>query len=103
MAHRPRKIIALDSRAIDSVLGAESRLVFQADGPNAEDALRAVPGVVRIERAGERVMVYGHGEGMLADAINALSAAGVGFRNLRTEQSTLEDVFLAVTGREMRD
>ena len=77
--------------------------MFEADGPSAEDALRALSGVVRVERAGQRVIVYGHGEGMVADAVSALSTAGIGFRNLRTEQSTLEDVFLAVTGREMRD
>jgi len=28
---------------------------------------------------------------------------GVRFRDLRTEQPTLEDVFLALTGREMRE
>ena len=98
------RIVALDTPLkLIASLGAESRLVFEADGHSAAEALRAVAGVVRIEHVGEHVMVYGHGEGMLADAINALTLAGVGFRNLRTEQSTLEDVFLAVTGREMRD
>jgi hypothetical protein len=35
--------------------------------------------------------------------VNALEAGGTRFENLRTEQPTLEDVFLALTGKEMRD
>jgi hypothetical protein len=34
--------------------------------------------------------------------VNALSTAGLRFRELHTERSTLEDVFLALTGRRMR-
>jgi hypothetical protein len=33
----------------------------------------------------------------------ALDAAKIRFRDLRTEQPSLEDVFLALTGKKMRD
>ncbi len=59
--------------------------------------------MTRVERIGERVVVYGKGEGMVGGVVGLLERAGVPFRDLRTEQPSLEDVFLALTGREMRD
>ena len=98
------KIVALDTpqNLIDS-LGAENRVVFEVDGPLDEESLRAVPGVVRVERIGERVVVYGQKDGLVSGVVNALETGGIRFENLRTEQPTLEDVFLALTGKEMRD
>jgi ABC-2 type transport system ATP-binding protein len=98
------KIVALDTpqNLIDS-LGAENRVVFEVHGPLDEAVLRAVPGVARIERIGERVVVYGREDGLVAGVVNALEVGGIRFENLRTEQPTLEDVFLALTGKEMRD
>ena len=97
------KIIALDTprNLIDS-LGAENRVVFETDGHLDEDVLRAVPGVVRVERIGERVVVYGKEDRLVSGVVNALETGGTHFENLRTEQPTLEDLFLALTGKEMR-
>jgi len=98
------KIVALDTpqNLIDS-LGAENRVVFEVDGPLNEESLRAAPGVGRVERIGERVVVYGQKEGLVSGVVDALEAGSIRFENLRTEQPTLEDVFLALTGKEMRD
>jgi ABC-2 type transport system ATP-binding protein len=98
------QIVALDTpqNLIDS-LGAENRVVFEVDGPFDEGSLRAVPGLVRVERIGERVVVYGQQDGLVSGVVNALEAGGTRFENPRTEQPTLEDVFLALTGKEMRD
>lgn len=97
------KIIALDTpqNLIDS-LGAEDRVVFEVDGPFGEERLRAVPGVVRVEQSGERVVVYGQEDGLVSGVVGALETGGIRFQNLRTEQPTLEDLFLALTGKEMR-
>ena len=97
------KIIALDTpqNLIDS-LDAENRVVFETDGDLDEDTLRAVPGVVRVERSGERVVVHGQQDGLVSGVVNALEAGGIRFENLRTEQPALEDLFLALTGKEMR-
>jgi ABC-2 type transport system ATP-binding protein len=97
------KIVTLDTpqNLIDS-LGAENRVVFEADADLDEESLRVVPGVVRIERIGERVVVYGQEDGLVSGVVNALETGGTRFENLRTEQPTLEDVFLALTGQEMR-
>jgi ABC-2 type transport system ATP-binding protein len=98
------KIVALDTpqNLIDS-LGAENRVVFEVDGHLDEGSLRTVPGVVRVERIGERVVIYGQKDGLVSGVVNVLETGGIHFENLRTEQPTLEDVFLALTGKEMRD
>ena len=48
------------------------------------------------------MVVYGQKDGLVSGVINALETGGIRFENLRTEQPTLEDVFLALTGKEMR-
>jgi len=98
------RIVALDTpeNLIDS-LGVENRVVFSVNGHFDEEPLRAVPSVTRVELVGERVVVYGQGERFVGRVVNGLESAGIRFRNLRTEQPTLEDVFLALTGRRMRE
>lgn len=97
------RIVALDSPAnLIRDHGAEARVTFAADG-DCESKLQALAGVTRVERAGDRVIVQGKGDGLIGEVVAALSAGGIVFRDLRTEQSTLEDVFLALTGKEIRD
>ena len=97
------KIVALDApQNLIASLGAENRVVFEAEGRLDVESLHAVPGVGRVERIGERVVVYGQKDGLVSGVVNALEAGGIRFENLRTEQPTLEDVFLALTGKEMR-
>ncbi len=97
------RVVALDKpEALIRSLGADNRVVFSVNERFDEQSLRAVPGVTRVERSGERVMVYGQGDGLVGGVVNALEAGGVRFRELRTEQPSLEDVFLALTGREIR-
>ncbi len=98
------RIVALDTpeNLIES-LGVENRVVFSVNGRFDEESLGAVPSVTRVERVGERVVVYGQGERFVGRVVNGLESAGIRFRNLRTEQPTLEDVFLALTGRRMRE
>jgi ABC-2 type transport system ATP-binding protein len=98
------KIVALDSpENLIRSLGAENRVVFTAEGPFESDSLKTLAPVTRVERIGERVVVYGRGEKLVVEVVSALTSAGIRFRDLRTEQPNLEDVFLALTGQEMRD
>jgi hypothetical protein len=48
-------------------------------------------------------VVYGHGERFAGPVITALERAGIDFLDVHTEQPNLDDVFLALTGREMRE
>ena len=98
------KIVTLDTpqHLIDS-LDAENRVVFEVNESFNEKVLLEGPGVVRVERFGGRVVVYGQKEGLLSSVVNVLEATGAPYNNLRTEQPSLEDVFLALTGKEMRN
>ena len=98
------RIVALDTpEELIRSLGVEKRIIFTLpDGPS-DLPLNDLPQVDRIERSGERVVVYGHGERFASTVVTALENAGIGFQDLRTEQPNLEDVFLALTGREMRE
>lgn len=98
------RIVALDTpEDLIRTLGAENRVVFTVDGPFEPQQLGKLTGVTRVETIGERVTVYGRGDGIVGEVVNALTTGGARFRDLRTEQPNLEDVFLALTGREMRD
>ena len=98
------RIVALDSpENLIASLGSENRVVFTCDGDAALQDLRVLPTVTRLERIGERVIVYGRGDRLVVEVVEALLAGKIRFRDLRTEQPNLEDVFLALTGREMRD
>jgi ABC-2 type transport system ATP-binding protein len=92
------RIVALDSPA-DLVRGLKSeiRILFTAESGLDPAPLKALAGVARIEQNGERVLVAGQGDRLICLVINALDAQGVRFRDLRTEQPDLEDVFLALT------
>ncbi len=98
------RIVALDMPGdLIRNLSADHRLVFCVDGTFELQQMRTLPGVSRVETSGERVIVYGREGGFVSEVVNALTRSGVHFRDLRTEQPTLEDVFLSLTGREMRD
>jgi ABC-2 type transport system ATP-binding protein len=100
------RIVALDTpAALVHALGAGQRIAFHADGL-ADDVIRvlqAIPGVEGVERSAGRVVVHGQSDRLLAPILAALEDAQVPFHDLQTEQPSLEDVFLAQTGREMRD
>ena len=101
------KVIALDTpRALIAALGGEHIIEFAvADGATLDRAaLSALPGVgeARLE----------HGAWSLATSevhlavpalLAHLSAAGAALSHLTTHSATLEDVFVALTGRHLRD
>jgi ABC-2 type transport system ATP-binding protein len=98
------RIIALDTpQNLVRGLHAENRVIFLTEDPLPADALQAAPGVLRVEQSGDRVIVYGRGDALVGGVVNALGAKGIRFRDLRTEQPTLDDVFLTLTGRALRD
>jgi len=64
--------------------------------------MEGVAGVTRVVREDEQIVVHGSGP-LLARVATALAEREVPLADLRAEQHTLEDVFLAVTGRRLRD
>jgi ABC-2 type transport system ATP-binding protein len=98
------RIVALDTpENLIRRLGAENRVIFTVDGQFEPQQLSKLTGVTRVETIGERVIVYAREAGVVGEVVNVLTTNGTRFRDLRTEQPNLEDVFLALTGREMRD
>src|SRR3990172_1756274 len=101
------RIIALDTpAALIRGLGAEERVVFSIEGTLPAGFENALTGGARVEVQGERVTVRsrnGRKVPLVSEVVGLLSGQGVEFRDLRTEQPTLEDVFLSLTGREMRE
>ncbi len=84
-----------------------TRIIFQV---NKQDTVAfqfaqigAIDGVRRVEQQGEEVVVYGQGDGLISAVILALENVRLSIYNLRTEQANLEDAFLALTGRAIRD
>ncbi len=97
-------LVTLDTpESLIKSLGVDSRVVFSVDDAFDPQSLDVLNGVSRVERSGDRVIVYGKGKTLVGDVVNTLTASDVRFRDLRTEQPTLDDVFLTLTGREMRD
>jgi ABC-2 type transport system ATP-binding protein len=98
------RIVALDTpENLIHSLGPEFQVTFQVIGPFEQHRFRKIPGVSQIEQKGERVTIHGRGDRLLSGVVNALEKNGIQFRNLRTEHPTLEDVFLNLTGKKIRD
>ena len=101
------KIVALDTpAALIRGLGTEERVVFCVDSPLPAGFEKALSGTDRLEVQGERVVIHGKNGRkvpLVSDVVSLLTSQGVQFRDLRTEQPSLEDVFLSLTGREMRE
>jgi ABC-2 type transport system ATP-binding protein len=96
------QLVALDSpENLIRALDVDTRVVFTTNGDFQADTLADVRSVSRVEQVGERVVAYG-AEGVVTGVVTALEAQGVHFRDLHTEEPSLEDVFLQLTGREMR-
>jgi ABC-2 type transport system ATP-binding protein len=101
------RIVALDTpAALIRGLEVEERVVFNLDGTLPAGFEKAFSGEVLLEVQGERVVVQGK-DGrevpLVSEVVSLLSGQGIPFRDLRTEQPTLEDVFLSLTGREMKE
>lgn len=97
-------VVALDTpAALISSLGVERRLAFTLPEGVATPTLARSGVIERVEQSGSRVVVYGQGDRFASFVVSVLEDAHVDFSDLRTEQPNLEDVFLALTGREMRD
>ncbi|GAA3669803.1 ABC transporter ATP-binding protein [Nonomuraea antimicrobica] len=95
------KVVATDTPAglIAQVSGGQ-RLWFRPSAPVDDAVLLALPEVREVTRSGEQMVVSGSGN--LAPAVTlALAHHQVVPGDLRIEQATLDDAFLALTGRKL--
>ncbi len=98
------KLVAADSpHALVRRDGDDVKISFLAEGRLDVKQLESMAGVARVESGNGRVMVHGTGNTFIADVTNALQRLDCQASDLRTENATLEDVFLKLTGHTFRD
>jgi len=98
------KIIALDTpKNLIRNISIETRLMFSATDSPELNALDNIKSISKYEKSGDNIIVYGHDKRMVKDVVNFLVNRNIDFYDLQTEQVTLEDVFLALTGKEIRN
>jgi ABC-2 type transport system ATP-binding protein len=97
------RLVALDTpTALIDRSGTEHRMRFRPVSALPAELLDDVPGVRSVERSGSQVLVTGYGD--FATGVTAeLAKARVLVADLRLEQRTLDDAFIALTGRSMQD
>ncbi len=106
------RIIALDSpQTLRRSLSQGPILRLELDGPvdTATPALQSVPGVLQVIVQPQTDGVWGmdlhlrDAQEVLPRAVETLSRYGVRMRHLQVVEASLEDVFIAMTGRRLRD
>lgn len=94
------RIVALDRpKELVRRHGGGTRIHLQASPRPVLDRLRALDGVHTVEEIESDVVVGGAGGDLMQRVLAALSSDGIAVTDVRTRQATLEDVFLALTGR----
>ncbi|MDD5562454.1 MAG: ABC transporter ATP-binding protein [Thermoanaerobaculaceae bacterium] len=90
--------------ALVAALGADQIVEFRAQGEVARERLAGLPGVGGAIRAGDawQLSVRRIDEALPA-LLAELERSGVALESLATHQATLEDVFVSLTGRALRD
>lgn len=102
-----RVIASGTKNEIKDLLSADTTVVLSVDGPTAElevalQALEPVQSVTR-DRDGSLKIIAASDKDLLAQVMREAEAAGTAVTGLSLERPSLEDVFLHLTGRTLRD
>ena len=82
---------------------AERTVVLATDSPLAEERFRAIPGVDAVIRSDSQFAIRGRGDDLVTEVIHCLSENRIRVSDFRTILPNLEDVFLKLTGRSIRE
>jgi ABC-2 type transport system ATP-binding protein len=101
------QIVALDTpNALVHNLSVEDRVSFTLPSKLSPDLNKALFELGKVEVQGDRITIEALSNGpvqLVVQVVNQLAALQVPFHNLQIEQPTLEDVFLKITGRQIRE
>lgn len=100
------KIIALDTpRNLVDNLGAESKVTFKVEDKDIDASkFEAIKAVSRVEKGKDGFILYTRDENVtLQELVRLADTQKFRVSNLHTESPNLDDVFLTLTGREMRE
>jgi ABC-2 type transport system ATP-binding protein len=81
----------------------ERTVVLATDGLNAAEHFRVIPGVEEVVCSDSQFTIRGRGDDLVTEVIHCLSENQIRVRDFRTVLPNLEDVFLKLTGRSIRD
>ncbi|MBX6752999.1 MAG: ABC transporter ATP-binding protein [Thermorudis peleae] len=98
------RLIALDSPAnLVRQFAGQVRVLLQAGATREWDWLRQIPGVSAVEFRDGQVVITVCNEQVVSEIIQALAARGIPPLGLTVQHGSLEDVFLTLTGQQVRD
>ena len=81
----------------------ERTVIIATDDPNAAHAFDNMPGVESVTSTGKQFTIRGCGEDLVTEVIHCLSESRIRVTDFRTILPNLEDVFLKLTGRSIRE
>jgi ABC-2 type transport system ATP-binding protein len=81
----------------------ERTVVLATDDPAAEERFRTIPRVESVTRKESQFTIRGVGDDLVTEVIRCLSENQIRVTDFRTILPNLEDVFLKLTGRSIRD
>lgn len=100
------KIIALDTpKNLVSSLGAESKVLFRVEDKDVAVAeFEKLSAVSRVEKVEDGFILYTKdGDATLQELVRLADKQGFRLSGIRTEIPNMDDVFLTITGRELRE
>ena len=96
--------VALDSpENMIRELTSDHKVIFSVKGRFDATSFRSLTAVTAVDVFKDRVTVSGRSEHLVADVVKVLVKEKIHYFDLHTQQPNLEDVFLKLTGREIRD
>jgi len=81
----------------------ERAVVLSTEDARAEPCFRALRSVIDVKHDATEFTIHGRGDGFVTEVIQCLAEHQVRVGSFRTEQPTLEDVFLKLTGHSIRN
>jgi len=81
----------------------ERTVVLDTDNPAAAEHFQTIPGVASVTCTDMRFTIRGKGDDLVTEVIHCLSENQIRVTDFRTILPNLEDVFLKLTGRSIRE
>ena len=82
---------------------SERSVVLATDDPTAEERFRTIPRIESVVRSDLQFTIRGRGDDLVTEVIHCLSENRIRVTDFRMIVPNLEDVFLKLTGRSIRD
>lgn len=98
------KIVALDTpENLVKNLDAEHKVIFSVKGDFQKEGFAGLASVETIDIFRDKVTISGKDQRLLPDVVNLLAEKAIRYYDLQTKQPNLEDVFIRLTGKEIRN